>query len=165
MTVSGNDAAETRALRTLEHTGDAIASAVERCLPQWILRQVTPVLDAWGRLDQQARGHIERDIAAAADAAARRVGAALHTLARTGPDEQRVTPLQILRSATREATAVLAAAGVAPIVRDEFDRRSFPDDAYGLTPRTFADLGDDDLTTSHLAWGAAKAMVMRVRHE
>lgn len=165
MTGSGADATEERALWTLQETGDAMATAVERCLPQWLVGEVTRVLEAWDRFDPAERHRLERDAAGAAEASARRIGAALHALACTDPDDQRVTPLQIVRTAPREVTEVLSAVGVAPVVRDEFDRRSFPDDEYGLVPRTFADLGDDELASLHLTWGAAKATVMRERHE
>ena len=68
-----------------------------------------------------------------------------------------------MRSAYREPTGVLAEAGVPPIVRDEFDERAWPDDVYGLVPRTLGDLGDPELAPLHLAWGMAKATVIRDR--
>ena len=77
--------------------------------------------------------------------------------------QQQATPLEVVRSAYREPTAVLAAAGVRPIVRDEFDERAWPDDIYGLVPRTLGDLGDPELAPLHLAWGMAKATVIRAR--
>ena len=96
-------------------------------------------------------------LADAVAAATRRVGADLATLIATAPAEQRATPLEVVRTAVREPTAVLAAAGVPPVARDEFEERSFPNDRYRLTPRTFADLGDDTLGPLHLVWGVAKA--------
>jgi hypothetical protein len=77
--------------------------------------------------------------------------------------EQRATPLEIVRSAYREPTAVLRRAGVPEVVRDDFDARAWPDDVYGLVPRTLGDLGDDELAPLHLAWGLAKAKVIRER--
>jgi hypothetical protein len=58
-------------------------------------------------------------------------------------------------------TAVLEAAGIPPVERDEFAERMFPDDRYDVTPATLADLGDDDLGPLQLAWGLAKAKVLR----
>ena len=58
---------------------------------------------------------------------------------------------------------VLAAAGVPPVVREEYDEAHFPDDVYGLTPRTFTDL-DPSLRDVALVWGAAKARASMVRH-
>ena len=71
--------------------------------------------------------------------------------------------LEVVRSAYREPTGVLEEAGVPPIVRDEFDERAWPDDVYGLVPRTLGDLGDPELAPLHLAWGMAKATVIRDR--
>ena len=77
----------------------------------------------------------------------------------TDVDEQRANPLAVLRSAVRYPTAVLAAAGVPPVVRSEFDERAFPDDVYGLAPATWADL-DPALQERGIVWGAAKAHVV-----
>ena len=41
------------------------------------------------------------------------------------------------------------------------DVRALPDDDYDLAPRTLGDLGDADLGPLLLAWGLAKAAVMR----
>ena len=68
-----------------------------------------------------------------------------------------------MRSAYREPTAVLVAAGIPPVARDDFDERAWPDDRYGLVVRTLGDLGDPDLAPLHLAWGLAKARVLRLR--
>ena len=60
---------------------------------------------------------------------------------------------------------MLAAAGVPPVVRDGFDERAWPDDHYDLVPHTLGDLGDPDLAPLLLAWGMAKAAVLRARAE
>ena len=69
-----------------------------------------------------------------------------------------------MRSAVRYPTEVLAAAGVPPVVRDAFAVEAFPDDLYDLTPGSFTDL-DPDLGDVGIAWGAAKAFVIRARHQ
>jgi len=119
------------------------------------------VLDAWDRLSPDARAAVQDRLVAATDAATRRVSVELTQLLATDPAEQPVTPLEVVRSGIREPTAVLADAGVAAVARDEFEERSFPNDRYGLTPRTFADLGDDELGPLHLVWGLAKAETLR----
>jgi hypothetical protein len=68
----------------------------------------------------------------------------------------------LLRAAVRIPTGVLAAAGVAPVDRDDFARRNFPDDPYDLTPASFADV-DESLREPGLVWGAAKAHVHLAR--
>ena len=158
---------EARALARLDETGAAIVAGVQRQVPGWaqaqVERQVARILDAWGRSDPATRARSRRDAVDAGRAAATRVEGELHALFALDPAEQRATPLEVVRTAYREPTAVLAAAGVPPIVRDEFDERAWPDDVYGLVPRTLGDLGDPELAPLHLAWGMAKATVIRAR--
>lgn len=91
------------------------------------------------------------------------MSAALTALFALDVEEQRATPLEVVRTAYREPTALLHEAGVPPVVRDAFDERAWPDDDYGLVPRTLGDLGDERLAPLHLAWGLAKAAVVRER--
>ena len=79
------------------------------------------------------------------------------------PAAQRATPLQIVRALVFAPTGVLRDAGVPGVVRDAFEERAFPDDEYDLSPRTLSDLGDPDLGPQLLAWGLAKAAVLRSR--
>ena len=115
---------------------------VERSISAWVVAQVQRVVDAWGRLDDVECARAEREARDAGATASARVGAELRALMALDPADQRATPLEIVRSATREPTAVLEGLGIPPVVRDEFDERSFPDDRYGLVPRTLGDLGD-----------------------
>lgn len=154
---------EARALARLDETGAAIVAGVERQVPGWARAQVERLLDAWGRAPADARVRAEAQSAEAGAAAARRIVAELRALFAVDPARQQATPLEIVRTVYREPTAVLAAAGVPPIVRDEFDERAWPDDDYGLVPRTLGDLGDPELAPLHLAWGMAKATVLRAR--
>jgi hypothetical protein len=152
-----------RAHERLEETGAAIVTGVETWVPRWVQAQVMRLLDAWGRLARDARAEAEAHAVAAGEAAARRIADRLRKLFATEPERQRATPLEIVRTVYREPTDVLASAGVPPVARDEFDERSWPDDVYGLVPRTLGDLGDPDLGPLHLAWGMAKATVIRAR--
>ena len=79
-------------------------------------------------------------------------------------DDQHTTPLSLLRGAVRYPTAVLSAAGVPPVRRDEQQERLFPDDLYDLAPATFADV-DPALAEVGMAWGAAKAFEHLQRHK
>ena len=80
------------------------------------------------------------------------------------PRVQRTTPLEIVRTAAVEVTACSPERpGSRPVERDAFDERAFPDDLYGVTPSSLADLGDDDLGPLQLAWGLAKTQVLRAR--
>jgi len=154
---------EARAIERLDETAAAIVAGVEVWVPRWVQAQVARLLDAWGRVSPEARGRAKNEASDAGSAAARRIATSLRELFATAPERQRATPLEIVRSVYREPTEVLAAAGVPPVARDEFDERSWPDDVYGLVPRTLGDLGDPDLGPLQLAWGLAKATVMRAR--
>jgi hypothetical protein len=134
---------------------------VARTLPDWVVGRVAFIADAWGRLDADARARLDADAIAAGGAATVRVVASLRELFATPPAAQRTTPLEIVRSATREVTEVLASAGIPEVERDAFAVRAFPDDRYDVTPATLSDLGDDDLGPLQLAWGLAKAKVLR----
>ena len=129
-------------------------------LPGFLRARAGLVLDAWARLPPEARVRVDDEIDAAVEAATTRVGRELEALLAADPASQRATPLEVVRSAVREPTAVLADAGIPDVVRDEFEERSLPLDRYGLAPRTFADLGAD-LGPVQLAWGMAKAAWLR----
>jgi hypothetical protein len=144
--------AEARGIAMAEQAAGAILAGVERELPGWVVRHVTRLLDAWGR-DPQTRARAEVDAEVAE----------LHRLFALDVEEQRATPLQIVRSAYREPTEILEAAGVPPVRRDEFEQRALPDDRYGLAIRSLGELGDDDLAPLLLAWGVGKATVVRAR--
>jgi hypothetical protein len=154
---------EERGLRLLAEAGDAIVIGVERELPGWVRREVARIVEAWGQTEPAVRARAEREAVDAGDAAAARVVGELRVLLAADPSAQRATPLEIVRSAYREPTGVLEAAGIPPVERDEFDERAWPDDRYGLVIATFGDLGDDELAPLHFAWGMAKATVLRAR--
>jgi len=149
----------------LREAGEAILAGVERCLPGWVEAQVERLLDAWGRAEPGVRTRAKAEAAAAGARAATRVSAELRALFTVDPVAQRAAPLEIVRRAYREPTAVLVAAGVPAVVRDPFDERAWPDDRYGLVVRNLGDLGDPDLAPLHLVWGVAKAAVLRSRRE
>ncbi len=158
--------AEARGLEQLAQVGALIVAGVERALPAHLSRRVERLLDAWGGVtDPDRRAEITASARAAAAVATARVVAALRDFLTLDPDEQRATPLQIVRTSVREPTALLRELGMPEVVRDEHDERSWPDDVYGLGFATFAELGDDDLAPLHLVWGVAKATVMKARHE
>jgi hypothetical protein len=154
--VAGDDPADAAAL-----AGYAVAlgDAVDAAIPGWVERSVTSVLDAQG-LPRAAATLAE---AAAAGAEARSEGAArVRALLATDVDDQHGNPLAVLRTLVRYPTAVLRAAGARPVDRDDFAVRAFPDDAYDLSPATFADV-DPALHEPGLVWGAAKAHVHLAR--
>jgi len=140
-------------------------AGVARCGPAWVVGSVTRLVDAFGRLGAQERAAAIAEAETAAAPAVEAVVASLRDLFARDPAEQRTTPLQIVRGLVAAPTAVLQAAGVPGVVRDPFEERAFPDDEYDLVPRTLGDLGDPDLGPLLLAWGLAKAAVLRSRAE
>lgn len=145
----------------MEAYADALADAVDAALPGWVERSVARVATAWtGAPPDTALADAARR---AGEAARAEVGPEVRALVEADVDAQRTTPLSLLRQAVRFPTAVLQAAGVPPVERDEVRVRLFPADLYDLAPATFADV-DPRLHEPGMAWGAAKALAHMARH-
>lgn len=144
----------------IEQPARTLADAVDAALPGWVMAGVERIMRAWA-------GGVPDDVARAAaragEQARTETGGAVRALLLADMDEQRTTPLALLRGAVRYPTAVLRDAGVPPVERDRFAEAAFPDDVYGLTPASFADIGPD-LAEAGITWGAAKAFEHRRRH-
>lgn len=138
----------------------ALADAVEEALPRWVERSVARVLSAQG---VPATPEVRQAAAEAGRRAREEVGARVRALVSADVDEQRSTPLALLRDAVRYPTAVLREAGARPVDRDDYAVDRFPDDPYDLTPANFSDV-DPALSDPGIAWGAAKAWTHRRRH-
>ena len=145
----------------MEEYAKALADAIDAALPGWVVRSVERVALGTGL---GADGDLRAAAAAAGDKALAEVGGKVRQLLEADIDEQRTTPLSILRDAIRYPSAVLRDAGVPPVQRDDYSREAFPDDDYDLTPASFADI-DPALTEPALAWGAAKAWTHKERHK
>jgi hypothetical protein len=140
--------------------GRALADAIDAALPNWVVRVVEGRWRDWKGAEPEPE---VRDAARVAGERARAdVGSAVRELLARDVDAQRANPLALVRRAVVYPTEVLHASGMPPVVRDEFDERTFPDDVYALTPATFADV-DPALHEPGLLWGAAKAHAHLVR--
>ena len=141
-----------RRIDTVDDAAELLADGVLAALPGWVERCVAEACERAGvaaaGLGEQAR--------AAGEHCAAEIGPPLRELLATDVDEQQTTPLSVLRSAVRFPTQVLADGGVPAPERDDFDASRFPDDPYGLTPASFANI-DPELGPVGIAWGAAKA--------
>jgi hypothetical protein len=144
----------------LAAAGAALADALETAVPGWVERCVRDLLVAYAGTADPAAVDRARE---AGRRAAHELGPELRRLLATDVDRQWTNPLALVRRAVSFPAEVLAAAGVPAVVRDEYDEAHFPDDVYGLTPRTFTDL-DESLRDVALVWGAAKARASMVRH-
>ena len=143
----------------LQAAADALADSIEVALPRWVEDSVERVYTAWAG---SACGEL-RDQAEGAGVAARdAVVPEIRALLSLDPDEQRSTPLELLRGATRFPTGLLHAHGVPPVARDTSAEARFPDDVYDLTISAFADLGPM-VHECGLTWGAGKAFVHLTR--
>ena len=132
----------------LAEYSSALAAQLRADLPGWVERGVSSRTDI--DLSEPARR--------AGAAAAAEVGDQIGALLDTDIDQQRSTPLALLRGAVKYPTAVLSGAGVPETVRDDFSRSRFPDDVYDLCPTSFADLSEA-AAEAGICWGAAKAHV------
>ncbi len=146
-------------LAALQRHAVALADAIEAALPGWVVRCVERLVRAW-------EGDVDPAVLAQASEAGLRaraeIGPRVRALLATDVDGQRTNPLTLLRTAVRYPTEVLAATGVAPVARDDFAERAFPDDVYDLSPASFGDV-DPALHEPGLVWGAAKAHVVLTR--
>ena len=144
----------------LDRYSGALSDAIEAALPRWVVKSVQRVLIAWSGSfsDQIATASREVGNRAGLD-----IGLEVRRLLAADIDEQWTTPLEIVRSAVRYPTAVLAELGVPPVERDDFSVSRFPDDVYDLTPASLADV-DPDLAEPAIVWGAAKAFEHKRRH-
>jgi hypothetical protein len=158
--VAGDKSGEDDPAATYHHASEELVAAVERTVAGWVERSVAQRHRAWA-------GDVPAPVATAArdagEAARAEVVGALRTLVGRDVEAQATNPLSVLRDAVRHPTAVLAAAGVPAVRRDDFAERSFPDDVYDLSPASFADV-DAELAEPGLRWGAAKALVVLSRH-
>ncbi len=136
----------------------ALAASIDAALEPWVRRVVVARCLAAGVDPDGASAQID-------DAAARcraEVSPRISELLSTDLDEQRTTPLAVLRHAVVYPTEVLRSLDVPPQPRDEFAVRAFPDDVYELSPAGFGDL-DESVHEPGLVWGAAKAHVHLAR--
>lgn len=144
----------------IEDPARALADGIDEAIEPWVRRCVTTIMTAW-------RGQCPPDVAAAAaaaGAAARaEVSPRVRTLLDADIDDQRSTPLAVIRAAVRFPTAVLADAGCPHVERDDFAVRAFPADVYDLSPASLADVAED-LRGPGIVWGATKAFEHKRRH-
>jgi hypothetical protein len=153
---------------TLSEIGSELADAVIEAVPGWIEGCVRRRSDEWtkqsGNVDSSKGEALDSAAHQAGQRAADAVAEPLTVLLSADVDAQSTTPLSLVRPLVSFAAEVLRELDVPPIERDEFEVTRFPDDVYGLTPVTLGALGED-VGNLALAWGAAKAMAHRRRHQ
>lgn len=125
---------------------------VEACVTGYLERSGSPVTVDERRAARQAGRDAEADVLPR-----------LAALLGADVDDQRATPLSLVREAVAFATGALDRCQARPAARDRFLLERFPDDRYGLVPASLDALGED-VTEAGIAWGAAKALAHRRRH-
>lgn len=136
--------------RLLETSNEVVA--------QWVERLIRKHCD-----DQKISDLVVGDLLSSVVARVNReVHSNLHELLSLDVLEQRSNPLAIFRQATRSVSELLTQIGCTPKARDEFDERSFPDDIFGLSPATWADI-DETMVEPGIEWGAWKAATIMMR--
>jgi hypothetical protein len=133
--------------------GESLADQVVAVLPGWVHSCIRRFIDP---PDPVA-------VAQASADALQLVEGPLRALLATDLDQQRGTPLAIIRRAVACPTAVLVDHGIEPVERDPFAERSFPEDHYDLSPGSWSDI-DPSLADIGLRWSVAKAFLHRQRH-
>ncbi len=140
---------------------DAVLAAAGLALGEAILASI----ESWAECQMVSRGG--PGLAGEGRAAGALIGAhiapQLAALLAADVDEQRGTPLTILRAAHGPLTELLGAHGISHVGRDASEIAAQPDDVYGLGPRTFADLGPE-VHEAGIRWGVSKAFAHRARH-
>ena len=137
----------------LAEQGAALADAVAAALPGWVARTLRArVPDVGDDVVAAVTGAVEDEV----------VGD-LRTLLALDVDEQRQSPLAIVRRGAATLGGALDALGAEPPERDDHQRALFPDDRHDVVPASFADLSED-AGRAGITWGAAKAFVHRRRH-
>jgi hypothetical protein len=139
----------------------AVLVGVDRHLAAFWERRALTLVEVWA--ERPATSDEADRVRAAAEGAAATAVAELRRLLAADVDQQWTTPVDVLRRSMGELTELLAGMGIAPVVRDEFEERAFPDDPYGLAPLTLADV-DASLQEPALVWGAVKARLHAARH-
>jgi hypothetical protein len=133
--------------------GAELAESIIAVIPDWVDRCVRRFL---------TDPNLELVRAAQHDAVAE-VAAPLRALLSADIDDQRGTPLTVVRTAVQHPTQVLRVAGVEPLQRDPFAVRAFPDDLFELNPGNWSDI-HESLAEPGLRWSVAKAYVHQQRH-
>jgi len=137
----------------LAEQGARLADAVAAALPGWVARTLRARAPEVG----------DAVVAAVTAAVEAEVLGDLRASLALDVDEQRQSPLSIVRRAAATVGGALDGLGVPPAGRDDHQRSLFPEDTHDVMPASFADLSEE-AGQAGITWGAAKAFVHRRRH-
>lgn len=140
-----------------EPPADLLATA-RRVVPTWMRRLVADAC-ARGGVDPST---VDAELGQVVDRAAAAALAQLAALLATDVDEQRATPLSLLRDSTWPLGEFLRDHGVVAPAPDPSAPDTVARDVYRLGPATWSDV-DPELQVPGLTWGAWKAMTILTR--
>lgn len=138
----------------MEAVVEALRTAAVEAAPRWVGRSVHQVAGAQ-RLDVSTADDLVVD---AGERSARFVDDRMGALLALDIDRQRTTPLSVFRDAARFPVEVLHQLGAQPVARVDVERWANPNDPFGVTPATLADVGEA-VQEAGIVWGAAKAAI------
>jgi hypothetical protein len=144
----------------------ALLAALTSVVELWLIRSLLETAARQLRCDlDELSPSLAEDVRQVARHQASLALDAITDLLGTDVDAQRHNPLALLRTAAIASGEVLAQHGIAPVVRDDFEVRTFPGDHYRLVPASWGDV-DPSLQEAGITWGAWKAAtVMHRRRE
>ncbi len=145
-----NTSPMTAASNDIEFYATQLVDAAKAAVPRWIEQQISQRLP--DPIDKQTSQQIQQLAAEAST----HIVAELEILVFTDIDQQRTTPLSILRQLVSTVTEVLDKHDTQRPRRDSQKAALYPDDIYDVTPANFAAFGAD-MHEAGIAWGAAKA--------
>ena len=132
---------------------DELSDKLRRCIvaavPGWMTRMSAAVLGS------QSIALRADEIAHMADEARQFVDLRLSELFAADVDQQRTTPLSILRDSVRYPNALLATQGATAFAAAGGSHFSQSEDPFHLMPASLADFGDE-VHQAGLLWGAGK---------
>lgn len=139
----------------IQDFADLLRREAVAATPAWVRRSIVGVAES------QSIAIADPEEALIEDAQAR--GAAfvdqrLGQLLEADISEQKTTPLSVFRDAARFPVEVLHQLGASEVTRIDVERWAFPNDPFGITPRSLGELGPE-VQEAGIAWGAAKAHV------
>ena len=139
--------------QAFQHYSVELTAAIDRDVRAWLTMSVRSRIptDRWS-------AELDTTVEQMAESTHREILSELATLLSQDLDDQRDTPLGVLRRAAIPATELLAAQQIPPLQRDEFERKADPYDHYGIAPKTWSDVSET-VGSAGIAWGAAKAYV------
>ena len=140
----------------LEQYPQDLYDAVMAAVPHWILRRIEEVMKSGAT---EVSTQVMNEISEVSQQVQRTVESSLFELLSLDVDNQRQSPLHVIRTSINSATELLSRYEVPLPQRDEFETKAMPRDIFSIGPLTWKDLSED-VHEAGINWGAWKAAVV-----